>query len=370
MSRIKHGIDISLIWLLLIVCWCSSYPMVLSLSTKDIAEAKNGSTPQFDDITQHVIVGNYSNMPKIRKITETSLPALSPEHKTIMEASTFNSTPVSIVTTKPKTILSTTTLSPTPKIAKTELKQVAENAFIKTPVKLDKYIITKVVNSSMESDLNVRNISIAAGIKPTTENITTSTINKTKSDTVSTASMNFESKLIGNESKVAFSNHTTTQAANQTINSTSTIAEINSNSKMVRNTTAVQVSTTTPAINTTTTTAVKPKKPLVTYGVEDFPDLDEHRGEQIVGMKSMGTSASIAEAPYAQPSQEFANSNPFPSDNHSYISPRRYTVPIVSLIFFAPLAIGIFVTIYRRFRDCWSTRHYRRMDFLVDGMYD
>ncbi|XP_028050453.2 uncharacterized protein LOC105832685 [Monomorium pharaonis] len=52
--------------------------------------------------------------------------------------------------------------------------------------------------------------------------------------------------------------------------------------------------------------------------------------------------------------------------------PRKidYIVPVIITIVALPiLGVAIFV-LYRRGRDCWEKRHYRRMDFLIDGMYN
>ncbi|XP_015600574.1 uncharacterized protein LOC107270246 [Cephus cinctus] len=52
--------------------------------------------------------------------------------------------------------------------------------------------------------------------------------------------------------------------------------------------------------------------------------------------------------------------------------PRKidYIVPVVITIMAVPLlGLAAFV-LYRRGRDCWDKRHYRRMDFLIDGMYN
>lgn len=52
--------------------------------------------------------------------------------------------------------------------------------------------------------------------------------------------------------------------------------------------------------------------------------------------------------------------------------PRKidYIIPVIITIIALPiLGTAIFV-LYRRGRDCWDKRHYRRMDFLIDGMYN
>lgn len=52
--------------------------------------------------------------------------------------------------------------------------------------------------------------------------------------------------------------------------------------------------------------------------------------------------------------------------------PRKleYIVPVVITIFALPLLGAAIFLLYKRGRDCWDKRHYRRMDFLIDGMYN
>lgn len=52
--------------------------------------------------------------------------------------------------------------------------------------------------------------------------------------------------------------------------------------------------------------------------------------------------------------------------------PRKidYIVPVVITITALPLLGVAFYVLYKRGRDYWDKRHYRRMDFLIDGMYN
>ncbi|XP_075155409.1 uncharacterized protein LOC142228784 [Haematobia irritans] len=179
-----------------------------------------------------------------------------------------------------------------------------------------------------------------------------------------TKSTNTTSPVTSNSSSTMIKpqNVTTTKSPNTDIhktNATSPLPSTNSTSTTTTTTTTTTTSTTT--TTTTTTTTPKPKKPKVTYGVEDFPDLDkENPAWRNLTQQTSSNKLPLPEVPYAQPSQEEFNSH----------GGRDYILPIVSMIFIIPLAIGVLITTYRRFRDCWSTRHYRRMDFLVDGMYN
>ena len=47
-----------------------------------------------------------------------------------------------------------------------------------------------------------------------------------------------------------------------------------------------------------------------------------------------------------------------------------YVVPIVAVIMSVPLVAIVFSVLYKRGADWWQHRHYRRMDFLIEGMYN
>lgn len=52
--------------------------------------------------------------------------------------------------------------------------------------------------------------------------------------------------------------------------------------------------------------------------------------------------------------------------------PRKidYIIPVMITILALPMLGVTSYVMYRRGRDCWDKRHYRRMDFLIDGMYN
>lgn len=52
--------------------------------------------------------------------------------------------------------------------------------------------------------------------------------------------------------------------------------------------------------------------------------------------------------------------------------PRKidYIVPVIITIIALPILGAAIFVLYRHGRDCWDKRHYRRMDFLIDGMYN
>ncbi|KAL6264450.1 hypothetical protein P5V15_004559 [Pogonomyrmex californicus] len=66
---------------------------------------------------------------------------------------------------------------------------------------------------------------------------------------------------------------------------------------------------------------------------------------------------------------------PIPSSrtkNPSLGMPRKidYIVPVIITIVALPILGAAIFILYRHGRDCWDKRHYRRMDFLIDGMYN
>ncbi|KAJ9594380.1 hypothetical protein L9F63_014170 [Diploptera punctata] len=48
----------------------------------------------------------------------------------------------------------------------------------------------------------------------------------------------------------------------------------------------------------------------------------------------------------------------------------NYVVPVVAIIFTMPLIIIFVIILYKKGSEFWDRRHYRRMDFLIDGMYN
>ncbi|XP_050464819.1 uncharacterized protein LOC126858486 isoform X2 [Cataglyphis hispanica] len=63
---------------------------------------------------------------------------------------------------------------------------------------------------------------------------------------------------------------------------------------------------------------------------------------------------------------------PLRTKNPSLGMPRKidYIVPVIITIVALPILGAAIFVLYRRGRDCWDKRHYRRMDFLIDGMYN
>uniref|UniRef100_U5EPG2 Putative 24 kDa salivary protein n=1 Tax=Corethrella appendiculata TaxID=1370023 RepID=U5EPG2_9DIPT len=126
--------------------------------------------------------------------------------------------------------------------------------------------------------------------------------------------------------------------------------------------TSTTTSTTTQSTTTTVKTTKKPLKPKITIAVEDEPKLKELAKQQTTKQKS---DFSIEE-PIAQLSQEYPDSFNINKTIHHH----EYIISVIMLIFAVPMMIALIIIAYRRAKEFWLTRHYRRMDFLVDGMYN
>ncbi|XP_063708152.1 uncharacterized protein LOC134836840 [Culicoides brevitarsis] len=102
----------------------------------------------------------------------------------------------------------------------------------------------------------------------------------------------------------------------------------------------------------------KPKKPLQTVSAVDDPTIEEHAKS---AEKVPSISTHLVEEPVPAMSQER-----IPEDQPSFNGYFGYmTIAAVVLLFIAvPIVFG------RKIKDHWNTRHYRRVDFLVDGMYN
>lgn len=48
----------------------------------------------------------------------------------------------------------------------------------------------------------------------------------------------------------------------------------------------------------------------------------------------------------------------------------NYVVPIVAIILSVPLVAAVISVLYKKGKDWWSHRDYRRMDYLIEGMYN
>ncbi|XP_040173928.1 integumentary mucin C.1-like [Anopheles arabiensis] len=161
-------------------------------------------------------------------------------------------------------------------------------------------------------------------------------------------------------------------SANATTTQRTVAASSSSSSSTTTTTTTTTTSTTTTtttSTTTTTTTTKPPKKPKITYSIEDEPNLLQAAkpgyGAAPYDPQVDSSGRLRVDEPLAQFSKEY-----LPPGGDLPNGRREYIVPIVTLIFAIPLLLGLFLLSYRRAKEFWLTRHYRRMDFLIDGMYN
>lgn len=106
-------------------------------------------------------------------------------------------------------------------------------------------------------------------------------------------------------------------------------------------------------------TKEKPKKPLHTVSAVDDPSIEKYASKPHPHIPSISTH--VVEEPVPAMSQELISDDQPSFDGYfGYI-----VISAVVLVFIAvPIVFG------RKIKDHWNTRHYRRVDFLVDGMYN
>ena len=87
--------------------------------------------------------------------------------------------------------------------------------------------------------------------------------------------------------------------------------------------------------------------------------------------------ASTIKEHKAKPTVTIAGPNsdkrPFISSVRSHLGmPKKidYVLPVIITVTALPVLGAIIFMVYKQGRDCWDKRHYRRMDFLIDGMYN
>lgn len=102
--------------------------------------------------------------------------------------------------------------------------------------------------------------------------------------------------------------------------------------------------------NSSTNTTVIYKKPLVTES--DSDNLNGANGKEDNSKESTFTIDQI---------------DPVLADKKSNRS--DYIVPIVAVILSVPLVAILISMLYKRGADWWQHRNYKRMDFLIEGMY-
>lgn len=121
----------------------------------------------------------------------------------------------------------------------------------------------------------------------------------------------------------------------------------------------ISKSNSTAEVNNTTTKKPIPKKPLITIGSEGLPG---------AGVPDAITPEEVL------PSPSTTSDGVVPQFYQSTVNQPKgqpgYIIPIVITLFALPLLVLIGYQAVRRGKEAWRNRHYRRMDFLIDGMYN
>lgn len=170
--------------------------------------------------------------------------------------------------------------------------------------------------------------------------------------------------------------------------------KIESNNTQVKLPTKPEAKSTT-AVSSTTTKKPIPKKPLITSGADEIPPIPPVPDVVVKETSSRAPSSSstseivvepkveASKAESAPPASEYSklpeapryelqdDTSFFQSYFHSVPSKEpRFILPIVITIFAVPLIALVGYQAVRRGKEAWRNRHYRRMDYLIDGMYN
>lgn len=121
-------------------------------------------------------------------------------------------------------------------------------------------------------------------------------------------------------------------------------------------------STTTKATTTTTTTKAPKKKPLITLSVEDVPGL--LKAAEAQSQSQSGKEPRTDEVNEVPMSLQSSESYSDQKSSHNFV------MLIIGLIVIVPFIVLITNCAVRRVRDAWSKRRYRRMDYLIEDMYN
>lgn len=105
--------------------------------------------------------------------------------------------------------------------------------------------------------------------------------------------------------------------------------------------------------NVTAEVTIKPKKPTVTV---------PGNNESVVASYAQSDKLNSTSKTSKVPNNNILNSN---QDNT-----QKYIVPIVIVILSVPFVAILISVVYKRGAEWWKYRHYRRMDFLINGIYD
>ncbi|XP_026748183.2 uncharacterized protein LOC113509100 [Galleria mellonella] len=103
-----------------------------------------------------------------------------------------------------------------------------------------------------------------------------------------------------------------------------------------------------------------PLKPTV-LSYEALEEIEQHTNSESVSIKSSSESVIIDQIPNPNINKKFQSMNASRPD---------LIMPIVITVLTVPLFVVLGYMALRRGHEAWKNRHYKRMDFLLDGMYN
>ncbi|XP_044730339.1 uncharacterized protein LOC123293543 [Chrysoperla carnea] len=158
-----------------------------------------------------------------------------------------------------------------------------------------------------------------------------------------------------------------TITARKGVNATIPTIDKTINQTVKTNITEIKSTTVIPSSSTTTTTTEVPKiipaKPTVTIGADE-PYAPSH---------FLNKKAQIKESipsPTTKLNDTIDKKNVEKLLSSKVDEGPDYIVPIVITILSVPLFIALMMLAYRHGADWWDRRHYRRMDYLIEGIYN
>lgn len=201
----------------------------------------------------------------------------------------------------------------------------------------------------------------------------------TKVDIAPPADENHDIKnsTINNNDKIALQSNISKTVANANVNTNQNVESApkqtsaatsasNSQSKAANLEPAQPLATSSTTSTTTTSTTPKPiqapKKPPISYSVEDVPGLVSKAAEA-----QPAKEAPIDEIRDNEPlSLQSSETITYPDQRSSH----NYVMSIVGVLVIVPILVLVTNCAVKRARDYWSKRRYRRMDYLIEDMYN
>lgn len=245
---------------------------------------------------------------------------------------------------------------------------IYSEAGMSKPVDNSKQQTKSNINSSSSNNTSVKG-SISSnstegikhrGIYPTNNESGNGTTTNNDKVSAETAKKNVSQITLKVEQKPTTATTSVVKTVNSTIVATTTSKKSVSTTASTSTSTSTTTTTTTKP-KTTTTTAI-PKKPTVTYSVEDFPAVLE----AVQAKKQTLPAQPVKEQPVEPLSLQSSETISYPEQKSSH----NFVMSIIGMIVAVPFVVLITNCAVRRVRDYWSKRRYRRMDYLIEDMYN